>query len=130
MKRFGQLFLTMVAMEFVSLFLLLVIGILTYFFKWQADIVMLLMTFVYILTGLIGGMTHRKLCPLNEKYHELFQKIGWGILVGSLYILLLLAFSIFGFKHSSIDIGRVFLIWFLVVGSGAIGELGYCTHST
>ena len=125
MRRFGQLFLTMTAMGFASLFLLLMIGILTYFFKWQADIVMMLMTFVYILTGIIGGMTHRKLCPLNEKYHELFQKIGGGILVGSLYVLLLLAFSILGFKHGSMDIGRVFLIWFLVVGSGAIGELIY-----
>ena len=130
MKRFGQLFLTMVMMAFGSLFLLLTIGIFTYFLKWQADIVMMLMTFVYILTGLIGGLTHRKLCPLNEKYHELFQKIGGGILIGSLYILLLLGFSVLGLKHTSIDIGRVFLIWFLVVGSGAIGELGYCTHST
>lgn len=125
MRRFGQLFLTMVTMAFSSLFLLLGIGILTYFLKWEADIVMMLMTFVYILTGIIGGMTHRKLCSLNQKYHELFQKIGGGILVGSLYVLLLLAFSILGFKHASIDIGRVFLIWFLVVGSGAIGELIY-----
>ena len=124
MRRFGQLFLTIVMMAFSSLFLLLGIGILTYFFKWEADIVMMLMTFVYILTGMIGGMTHRKLCRLNQKYHELFQKIGGGIFVGSLYVLLLLAFSILGFKHSSMDIGRVFLIWFLVAGSGAIGELG------
>lgn len=123
MQKFRQLFLTMVAMGMTSLLLLLCIGILTYFFKWQADMVMLLITFVYILTGFMGGMVHRKLCPQNEKFNELFQKIGWGLLVGSMYMLLLLAISVAGSNNYTIDFGRTFLIWFLIAGSAAIGEL-------
>uniref|UniRef100_UPI004055FEE7 TIGR04086 family membrane protein n=1 Tax=Agathobacter sp. TaxID=2021311 RepID=UPI004055FEE7 len=123
MQRFRELFLTMVAMGLTSFLLLLVIGIMTYFFKWQADSVMLFLTFVYILTGVVGGMVHRKLCPQKEKYNELFQKIGWGLLVGSLYMLILQIISIAGLKNNTVDIGRVFLIWFLIAGSAAIGEL-------
>lgn len=123
MRKFRELFLTMVAMGLTSFLLLICIGIFTYFLKWQADTVMLLMTFVYIFTGFMGGMAHRKLCPQNEKYNELFQKIGWGLLVGCMYMVLLLGISMIGLKSDTFDIGRIFLIWFLMAGSAAIGEL-------
>ena len=123
MRKFRELSLTMVAMGLMSFFLLICIGILTYFFKWRADTVLLFITVVYVLTGFTGGITHRKLCPQNEKYNELFQKIGWGIVVGSMYVILLLAISVFGLKNETFDSGRIFLIWFLIVGSASIGEL-------
>ena len=123
MRKFRELFLTMVAMGLTSFLLLISIGIFTYFLKWQADTVMLFITFVYIFTGFIGGMIHRKLCPQNEKYNELFQKIGWGLLVGCMYMALLLGISVIWIKNTTFDIGRIFLIWFLIAGSAAIGEL-------
>lgn len=123
MQKFRQLFLTMLGMGLTSFLLLLCIGVFTYFFKWQADTVMLWMTFVYILTGFVGGIVHRKLCPQNKNYNELFQKIGWGLVVGSIYMALLLVLSVIGLKNNTFDIGRIFLIWFLMTGSAAIGEL-------
>ena len=123
MRKFGDLFLTMVAMGFTSVLLLIGTGIATYFFKWQADTVLLLMTFIYIVTGFTGGIVHRSVCRENEKYNELFQKIGWGLFVGSMYLVLLLVLSVTAFQNDTFDIGRIFLIWFLIAGSGAIGEL-------
>lgn len=123
MQKFKELFLTLVAMGLTSFVLLIGLGIITYFLKWQADTVLLCMMFVYVCTGFIGGFTHRKVCPEKEQYNELFQKIGWGLLVGSFYIVLLLAMSIFGLKNETFDIGRIFLIWFLIAGSASIGEL-------
>ena len=123
MRKFRELFLTLVAMGLTSFVLLIGLGIITYFLKWQADTVLLCMMFVYAGTGFIGGFTHRKVCPEKEQYNELFQKIGWGLLVGSFYIVLLLALSVFGLKNETFDIGRIFLIWFLIAGSASIGEL-------
>ena len=123
MQKFRELFLTLVSMGLTSFLLLIMIGIITYFCKWQVETVILCMTLVYIVTGLVGGMVHRKLCPQKEKYNELFQKIGWGLLVGCMYMVLLLLLSVVGLKNDTFDIGRIFLIWFLIAGSGAIGEL-------
>ena len=123
MRKFRELFLTMAAMGLTSFLLLILIGMVTYFLKWQADTVMLCMTMVYIITGFLGGMVHRTLCPQKEKYNELFQKIGWGLLVGCMYMALLFVLSVIGLKNDTFDVGRIFLIWFLMAGSGAIGEL-------
>lgn len=123
MRKFGEVFLTIVAMGFTSLLLLIGTGIATYFLKWQADTVMLCMTFIYVVTGFTGGIVHRTLCRENENYNELFQKIGWGLIVGSIYIVCLLFLSIIAFQNNGFDMGRIFLIWFLLAGSGAIGEL-------
>ena len=56
--KIKQMIVSLFFMGLISTLLLFIIGSFAYILKWQADMAMLFITFVYILTGIAGGMIY------------------------------------------------------------------------
>lgn len=109
-KKYIMAIIVMVAIASVAL---LMLGTLTYFYKWQADKAMIGIIVTYVLTGFFGGFTLSRL----EK-REYGRKKGIETLVlGTLFVLLLTLGSSFGFQIPFSFSSRFVLIWLLVICS-------------
>ncbi len=120
--------LPLIAMFLVSVLSLLIVSLLTYWFKWYAPQAMLGITVTYILTGLFGGLLQGCLqygC-LNKEYsnenHQLRQRIISGGILGALYTLILFLMALAMSDDSRLEYSRWFSIIILLVCSSILGH--------
>ncbi|MBR4025971.1 MAG: YrzE family protein [Lachnospiraceae bacterium] len=134
--KIKQIIVSILFMAITSVLLLFLVSICTYIFKWQADMAMLLITFVYILTGIFGGMLYGKRqrtengsTDTSERSLYFDKKSGFGkkllqgIILGSVYMGILIFISVFGLQNTIKDYVRLMLLWILVVGGSVLGEM-------
>ena len=120
MKKIRDLCVTLVVMFLISLISLLVVTLLSYNYKWQADKAMVGITVTYILVGFSGGLVQRF---LDKKERSIGQKMLGGILLASFFIGILCVVS-FVLGSGSMQISSRFLmIWMLLIGSTCLGRI-------
>ena len=110
---------TFFGMGATSLFLLLFLSILTYTLKWKADTVLIGITFIYIVTGLVGG----KIKARMSYDTGIGRKLLDGIWLGNLFMVILIVISYFVMKNEIAFESRFITIWLLMVGSTALGRI-------
>ena len=134
MKKITNILIGILSMGGTSLLALLIISLLTYGWKWQADKAMLGITFTYIIAGFAGGLSMKWMPRIWKRWHTdriLTEEgnIGVGgkmlesLLAGTIFMLILMMLSAF-FAVNEIQItSRFFLIWMLLAGSTALGRI-------
>ena len=111
MGKMRKYIAAIVVMLFTTVVALGVVSILTYMFKWQADRAMIGIVATYVLAGFAGGIF------LIGK-----RKALGPVILGTVYMLFMLAFSHMGFHITFKFSKRFVLIWLLVVSSAYVGR--------
>ncbi|MBQ8519395.1 MAG: hypothetical protein IJ455_07345 [Agathobacter sp.] len=125
MRKIRGFVIAIIIMLIVSVMSLLVVTVLTYLFKWQADKAMIGIIVTYILAGFAGGMSLKWVAP--KEYHgekTMGRKKGleaW-ILANS-FMLILLCVSIFVAQSPFEFSGRFLMIWSLLISSTFLGRI-------
>ena len=114
-----KLLSVLVLMSGFSIVLLLGLSVLTYIFKWKADIALVGITFCYIAVGFFGG----KVKAIWSYEISVGRKIIDGLFIGTLYMLGLLAVSTFLIGNEFVVESRFFMIWMLIMGSATLGRI-------
>lgn len=109
-------------MGLTSVVILFVVSTLTYLLKWQAPQAMIGITLTYILTGFVGGIVQ----GILEGPLELRARVVHGLILGSLYKVILLILSVALVEEASWDYMRLIMIWILLVCSSVLG--GFLTN--
>lgn len=126
MGKIKKYLITIVVMLVVSVLALIILGLLTYWFKWQADKAMVGIVVTYVMAGIAGGVM-TKICSRMQPYgcaaKENIVQIMEVFLVAISYILALSVASILLFKTSPIMSFQLFMIFGLVFFSVFIGKL-------
>lgn len=126
--------LSIMIMMLVSVASLLIISLLTYLLKWKADTAMTGITLTYILTGFSGGLFGKwygkrqyrrtkdavlvQQMPLKMRW-----KIAEGMILGTVFMLLLVVLSLFYHGNTFAVSERVVIIWLLLAGSASLGRI-------
>ncbi len=125
MKRIGKWMLSVLVMTLVSVICLLVLSVLTYMYKWQADKALMGITVTYILAGFIGGYVQHflknKACDREE--YSIGQKMLDGIGVGGIFLFFMILISIFVVQNPFVISSRFLMIGMLLIGSACLGRL-------
>lgn len=125
MKNGRKYVMVLGSMVVVSIVGLLVVSLLTYLFKWQADKAMIGIIVTYILVGIAGGVTFGKLDKkegiLNEKKRG--KKIIQAGILTSVYLIFLIVGSVFLFENTLEFSKQTLLIMFLELGSVYMGRI-------
>lgn len=109
----------LIIMSLVSILMLLVVSLLAYLYKWQADKALIGITVTYILAGMAGGAGLKKSSVTKDIGKKLFE----GILLGTIFMILLIVIS-FVITNNGFQIsGRFLMIWMLIIGSASIGRI-------
>ena len=120
MKRiWKQIVIPIAIMILTALILLLLVSLLSYIYKWQADKALVGITITYIVAGFAGGIAKKKLSDETDITKRLIE----GIVLGSLFMLLLIGSSILFTENSFAVSGRFVMIWMLLVGSSCLGRI-------
>lgn len=106
-------------MLLVSVVLLLVLSLLTYIYKWQADKALLGITITYILVGFFGGKIQKRLSQTTDMSRKLVE----GIILGIIFIGLLLCISLFVIEKEWSFTSRFFMVGMLITGSVCLGRI-------
>lgn len=118
MKNIRNSLLSILAMGLMSVISLWLLGLLTYFFQWQAPQAMTGITLVYILSGLTGGV----LLGILGGTLELRNRIVHGVILGTGYMVVLLLISVLVTGSMNWDITRLLMIWVLLSCSSILGS--------
>lgn len=110
MNKIKKYMIVLSIMIVVSVISLLVLSILTYLFKWQADKAMIGIIITYILAGVVGGV-----CIKTER------RVRAAMGVGTLFVAILVLCSSIGLQIPFEFSGRLILIWLLIISSSFIG---------
>ncbi len=119
MKMMKQILIPLFVMGMVSVLMLIGLSVLTYIFKWQADTALVGITFIYIVTGFIGGHVRK-----NFSYEtNMGKKLIEGIVLGAIFVAVLVFLSFFVIDIPFEFSGRFLMIWMLLSGSAALGRI-------
>ena len=116
---YRQILLSLISMTIVAILMLLIISVLSYIYKWQADKALVGITLTYIVTGFIGGWTFKRKAQEVDGAKKLIE----GICLGSMFMFLLIGSSVVFTENSFGISGRFFMIWMLLVGSSCLGRI-------
>ncbi len=120
MRKIRTGIITIIIMSIVSILSLIIVSMLSYTYKWQADKALIGITIVYILAGFVGGFSH-KLMDRDEK--STGRKMLGGIVLSSVFMGGLVFASIF-VVHNPFEItSRFLMIWMLLMGSACLGRI-------
>lgn len=119
MMRMKQMVIPLLSMSFMSALFLLGLSVLAYILKWQADIVLVGITFTYITIGFIGGKVRKRFSYETN----IGKKLMEGIMLGTIFMLLLVVLSLFVMDIPFSFTTRFLMIWMLIVGSTALGRV-------
>ena len=108
---------SLLLMGSLSMILLVILAACTYVCKWQAPQVRIGITFVYILSGLLGGSFQAK----RDGSLEIRERIVRGGMLGTVYMCVLLVLSLIFTNASKWDYGHLFAICILVICSSVLG---------
>ena len=114
MGKVKRYLISLAIMLLVSVLALIILGVLTYWFKWQADKVMVGIVATYALAGIAGGVVQKKLSQMQ--FIEVF-------ILSTLYMLILFMAAIFFFKITPIISSQLLMIYGFVCCSVFIGRL-------
>ena len=124
MKKIKIYVVSLCTMWIVSIVSLVMVSVLTYLFKWQADIVLIGIILVYVLAGVTGGVwiskMHKKIHNNNKR--STIHMFGRAALLASMYILLATIISLMFLENTLEFTRQTIMIWILAVGSVYIGE--------
>lgn len=120
MRRIKKILAPLIVMIIISLVCLVIVSLLTYIFKWQADKALIGITVTYILTGLVGGFVQKRQIQ-DEK--SMGQKMLEAIFLSSVFIMILVMVSIFVVQIPFELSSRFFMIFMLFVGSTCLGRI-------
>ena len=104
---------------------LLLVSILAYVFKWQADKAMVGIIVTYILAGFAGGFGMRWVKSMEYGKDNLMRvrdKTIEALFLSSIFMLLLAVFSVLRFQNTFVFSGRFLMIWGLVASSAFFGR--------
>ena len=119
MHTIKKYIISLVIMCLVSILMLMVVSLLAYVYKWQADKALIGITVTYILAGFLGGFGLKRMSETKDMTKKLVE----GILLGVFFMMLLLLFSII-FTDNEFEISsRLLLIWMLLTGSTSLGRI-------
>ena len=119
-------------MGMVSVISLLILSLLTYSLKWNADKVEIGMIVTYILAGFFGGKFHKNNFKvktketedaIREKSGSLARKITDGCLVATLFVVILFILSMLYLGESLTIASRLSMVWLLIAGSVCVGKI-------
>ena len=116
---YKQILVSIIVMIIIALTMLLIISLLSYIYKWQADKALVGITLTYIVTGFIGGWTLRRKAPEIDGTKKLIE----GICLGTTFMVLLIGSSLLFTENTFSISGRFFMIWMLLVGSACLGRI-------
>ena len=134
MGKIKKYLITIVVMLVVSVLALIILGLLTYWFKWQADKAMVGIVVTYVMAGATGGVIFKMLqarggdrCYIEEKKINRLSTESAAILDSLLltiiYIATLFVASILFLKTTPIVSSQLFMIFGLVLCSVFVGKL-------
>lgn len=122
-----NMIIALILMGVLTVLLLALIGIVTYYLGLQADESMLMITMVYILVGVFGGVAYSFLERIQMKRSivqlGLPQRILRGVILGSVYMLILLLLTFWVIGENVEDWLRLGLLWLMVCGSCILGNI-------
>ena len=120
MKRVRNLLMVMVIMMLMSAISLLIISVLSYFYKWQADKALVGITITYILAGFIGGITQKF---LDKSERNMGKKMLEAILISSIFVGVILGVSTIVLQQPLVISSRFLSIYMLLAGSACMGRI-------
>ena len=118
--KIRTLVICVMTMSAASLLSLLILSVLTYVFKWKADVVMIGIIATYIIAGLAGGLA---LKIKRQENRNISKKMLEAILGSSLFMGVLLLLSMMVVQDAFVFSGRFLMIWMLMVGSCCLGRI-------
>ena len=114
MGKVKRYLIAVAVMLVVSVLALMILGVLTYWFKWQADKAMVGIVATYVLAGIAGGVVLKILSQMQ--FIEVF-------ILATLYMLALFTASILFLKTTPVISSQLLMIYGLVVCSVFVGKL-------
>ena len=106
----------MIATSMVSL---VVVSVLTYWFKWQADKAMIGIIITYVLAGFAGGNYLSKRMK-EECRKSVFKKIAESTFLATIFILFSIVGAYVGFQILFVFSRRFLLVWLLIICSSFV----------
>ena len=110
---------SLVTATVIALAMLFLLSVLTYIFKWQADVAHIGIVITYIITGWTGGVVLKR---FSEK-----ERLGGHMLEAGLFGLLFMLFmyvvACFFEEEILLISENGYVIWILIVGSTALGRI-------
>lgn len=119
MRNMKKYIIPILIMSVVSILMLLAVSVLAYIYKWQADKALIGITGTYILAGLAGGLGLRRVSSIKDMSRKLLE----SILLGIIFMVLLIIFSLIMTDNAFQISGRFLLIWMLITGSASLGRI-------
>lgn len=120
MRKIRSFIITLIIMSIMSIICLVIVSLLSYFYKWQADKALIGITVTYILTGFIGGLAQK---IQNKEHKNMGRKMLDAIVLSSSYILILIMASVFLAQIPFAVSSRFLMILMLMVGSTCLGRI-------
>lgn len=120
MKRIKIILVPLIFMIIITFVCLVIVSLLTYICKWQADKALIGITVTYILSGFSGGLVQKR---QNKDEKSMGNKMLDAVLLGILFMMLLVAVSVLvariPFEFSS----RFLMLFMLLIGSTCLGRI-------
>lgn len=137
MKRIRVYVVAIVVMAVVSVISLLIVSGCSYNFKWYADKALIGITITYIMAGFFGGFALKRQegkgwlwngqkigdDSVGNKEKSMAKKMLEAILLGSIFMLILLAVSTLVVQNPFEISSRMLMIWMLLAGSACLGRI-------
>ena len=123
-----NILLYLILMGIVSFASLLLLGVLTYTLTWKAPQAMIGITLTYILSGLAGGILSGVLDRKGsgvaglEAKSEFCGRAAYGFLLGTAYMVILIAASTMFTENGRWDFIRLIMLWVLLSCSSVLGS--------
>ena len=115
MKKGKRYFSTVMLMLLISLLAIVLLGTLTYLFKWQSDKARIGIVVTYILAGSVGGF-----CLRDKIQIEWIKRVKMAVTIGTAYIFVLWLVSYFVIRIPYKFSMEFILIWLIVVCSSYV----------
>lgn len=124
MRNVKRYLITIGVMIITAAVALLVVSVLTYWLKWQADKAMIGIIGTYVLTGVSGGVyfaRSEKRKNGSKRKLELGKSMVEAVKISTIFIITLVLCSSIGFEISFYFSSRFILIWLLIASGFFLG---------
>lgn len=120
MRKIRNILIAIIIMFITSALSLLIVSMLSYTYKWQADKALIGITITYIVTGFIGGLMQR---IRNKEQKSMGRKMLDGIVLSCMFMGVLVLLSVFVAQNPLEISSRFLMIWMLLMGSTCLGRI-------
>ena len=120
MEKFRNSLIAIIIMFIVSVLLLLMVSMLSYTYKWQADKALIGITCTYIVAGFVGGFVQK---IMDKEQKSMGRKMLEGMVLSTTFIGGLVLISVCLLKNPMVISSRFLMIWMLLMGSTCLGRI-------